>query len=440
MSLRNEFQNRVRIVRDASKPGERRLFAALELICAPLSFLTLFLFLPTLIFLERFHVPGPCWLAGLDGALRVLLAASVGYLTNFIALEMIFKPFRPNARHPLAILTFGYWKQGLVPRNKNRLGEEIGLQVEEKLLDARQISAEICETTVEFLQKPEIVTQTQTKMQTILKTHQGEIAAFLIPQIEASLAQSLHLLLTSENLKSFWQEMIEPRLSSPETRQMIAEKVAAGLKSRAPQFMETLREMVREYVTSFLRRNPLLGGFGLAGSLADGFMGFVNWKEVQEKIEKKLSEPAAIQALGEELVGLGAEFRTWLNQPESEKQFECFRDDLQEKMRAFLVNYLQESLPQWMDRLLESPELWAWIEREMLPAAKDSLESWVQTDGQALVMEKLHLSRRVQEAVEKQDVEEFYQMIVNVAAQHLGAIQVLGFFLGGLVGLVQLLL
>jgi len=31
-------------------------------------------------------------------------------------------------------------------------------------------------------------------------------------------------------------------------------------------------------------------------------------------------------------------------------------------------------------------------------------------------------------------------MITNVAAQHLGAIQVLGFFLGGIVGLIQLLL
>ena len=68
------------------------------------------------------------------------------------------------------------------------------------------------------------------------------------------------------------------------------------------------------------------------------------------------------------------------------------------------------------------------------------LERWIQENGQALIQEKLHISQRVQKAVERQDVEEFYQMISNVAAQHLGAIQVLGFILGGVVGLLELLL
>ena len=53
-------------------------------------------------------------------------------------------------------------------------------------------------------------------------------------------------------------------------------------------------------------------------------------------------------------------------------------------------------------------------------------------------MEKLDISRRIAEAVDKQDVKEFHSMINSIAAQHLGAIQVLGYFLGALVGAAQI--
>lgn len=40
----------------------------------------------------------------------------------------------------------------------------------------------------------------------------------------------------------------------------------------------------------------------------------------------------------------------------------------------------------------------------------------------------------------RQDVREFHNMINSVAAEHLGAIQVLGFLLGAVIGLFQLLI
>lgn len=54
-----------------------------------------------------------------------------------------------------------------------------------------------------------------------------------------------------------------------------------------------------------------------------------------------------------------------------------------------------------------------------------------------ITVEKLDLANRVAEAVRKQDVREFHGMINDLAAKHLVAIHVLGYFLGMLVGLVQ---
>ena len=80
------------------------------------------------------------------------------------------------------------------------------------------------------------------------------------------------------------------------------------------------------------------------------------------------------------------------------------------------------------------------MENDLLPAAKPKIEALIREQGKDKIIEKLNLSRRVSEAVEKQKVEDFHEMINSIAAQHLGAIQVLGYILGLIVGLTQLLI
>ncbi len=441
MFLFNEIKKRYQIARDTSLAGEKRLFAALELFCGPLSLLTIFVLLPTMILLEHFQVLAPNTLFWLEMILRVLLAAAVGYLTNTIALEMLFKPFKPTPWHPLTILTFGYWKQGLVPRNKNQIGEEMGREVEEKLLDSRQIATELCDASVEFLNDPNMIILIRQEMQSLLKKHEDKIIDFFVPQIESSLQESLPNVLSTENLQAFWKELIAPQLESLEMRQVVAEKLSAALRARSPQFMEMLREMVREYVTQFLKNKlSFAAAFMSPDMLAGGFMSFVDWDDVKRQFENKLADPTTIQMIGDEIVSLGSDLGKWLETPEASAKLDVFRGKMQEKFRTFLAEYLRKSMPQWVEELLNSQSLWAWVENDLLSSAQNSVIAWIRTHGEEMIRGKLHISQRVQNAVEKQDVEEFYQMITHIAAQHLGAIQVLGFVLGGIVGLFQLLL
>lgn len=57
-----------------------------------------------------------------------------------------------------------------------------------------------------------------------------------------------------------------------------------------------------------------------------------------------------------------------------------------------------------------------------------------------LILEKLDIQGRIQSAVDKMDVAEFHGMINEVAAQHLGAIQVLGYLLGAAAGALTLMM
>ena len=110
------------------------------------------------------------------------------------------------------------------------------------------------------------------------------------------------------------------------------------------------------------------------------------------------------------------------------------------KLNVFLGSYLHETLPGLAGEVIESESLWNWVEAELLPGVKPKLESFLREHGRDRVIARLRLSERVAEAVEKQDVEEFHKMISSIAAEHLGAIQVLGYVLGAAVGLAQLAL
>ncbi|MPN61068.1 hypothetical protein SDC9_208802 [bioreactor metagenome] len=110
------------------------------------------------------------------------------------------------------------------------------------------------------------------------------------------------------------------------------------------------------------------------------------------------------------------------------------------KLNVFLASYLHETLPALAGEVIESTSLWNWVESVLLPEIQPKLEYFIREHGRDQIVSRLQLSRRVTEAVEKQDVEEFHKMITSIAAEHLGAIQVLGYLLGAIVGTAQLFL
>ena len=107
------------------------------------------------------------------------------------------------------------------------------------------------------------------------------------------------------------------------------------------------------------------------------------------------------------------------------------------KLEHFLRDYLQRVIPATADQILNSEALWDWVKNELLPQVQQHLNYWLRNNGKRLVIEKLDLSRRIENSIREQDVREFHAMINAVAAEHLGAIQVLGYVLGFVIGLFQ---
>ena len=430
----SDMRRRWTVCRDRQLPVEQRVFAALELIFFPLSLLTLLGLLPAQIAAVRcgWYAP-PGWL---NGTLAVLVSAAVGYITNYIAIEMLFKPYRENKWHFFSIISLGYWRQGLVPRNKHEIGEQLGEQVATKLLDPEKIAGELCDMVVGAIHNPNVIEKLRDTVQNLLKENMDKITEALIPKIEGSVAAELDKHLSPQTVVSLWQQYLAPRLTDEENRTRIAAEIVDALKRRSPDLTRMLKDGLRECAAAFFSRKlKWIGGVG-AGPLADGFVATIEWPEVQLKIREKIGEEATQNMIRDELLTLAGKVDEWLKTPAGQEKLAAWTAEFREKFHAWLKNYLEENLPRITRQMLSSDALWDWVEKTLLPGAEPKLREFIASQKDAIIA-KLDIKNRVTGAIDKQDVREFHEMINSVAAQHLGAIQVLGYILGLLVGVVQ---
>ena len=68
--------------------------------------------------------------------IRPLIGAGIGYVTNWIAVKMLFRPLKP-----IKIGNFTLpFTPGIIPKNKKRIAESIGKSISENLLTEESIT------------------------------------------------------------------------------------------------------------------------------------------------------------------------------------------------------------------------------------------------------------------------------------------------------------
>ena len=434
MSFLSDFTTLWKIWRNPEKTGEQRWFAMGEMVLRPVSFLSV-LSIPGLAALRSCGVEPPAWAGGI--LQPILVSGAIGYLTNWIAIEMLFKPYEKTWRHPFAWISFGYLRQGLVPKNKKQIAATLGRTVAEELLHPEELAKDLCELVSGALDNPELVRKLQDAMQAQVLAHHQEIVEFLTPRLEAGLLAEIDRLLTPESVQGFWDSQVEPRLASEELREHLATIIVAAIQRKAPVMAEKLRPALKQLLVDYCYEK---GGFlgGMLAPLAEGLADKLLSPETLEKgISTWLNHPDTMPMLREELVGVVKAARDYIKSPEVSSQVQAFTAQLREQFKGYLRGWLQTNLAPMAEALFQSPELWQWI-TAMLQNSRPQLENFLTVQGMPMILERLNIQGRIQEAVDKQDMARFHAMINEVTAQHLGAIQILGFFLGAIAGALML--
>ena len=437
MSILSDYKKKFSIARDCKQPRTTRFFAAMELVCQPVSFLSVIAVIAFAI-LRRTGVWTPPPVVS-SWVVPVLVAAAVGYLTNWIAITMLFQPYERTWRHWLPWVTLGFWRQGLLPRNKDRVAAELADQVATKLLQPEKLADDLCAMVGGALQDPEVLRAAQTMIQEQVAAHGDEIIEFLVPRIESALVKEIDRLVTSDRIKSFWDSVIMPRLESEENRETLANLVLRAVRDKAPNIAEKAKPVIYDAVHRAMKdtivgRIPFIGD-GIA-KITDAIVRcLVDEGTIESGIRDWIRRPESAANLRDELAGFVDSFREWIASPEGVAMTGGLAGDLRSKFKDYLRAYLRENLAPAALRLLRNDATWDWVAK-VLPAIRPGIEKMIRDIGTTAIVEKLDVEGRVKKAVDGMDMAEFHGMLNEIMAEHLGAIQVLGYLLGAIAGLL----
>lgn len=415
------------------RPLTYRLFSLLEIICILASSATILV----LFFVVSLKFAGIAIPNYINIVLPFLLSGAVGYLTNFIAVKMLFEPYEKSNKHWIKYLTLGGWKQGMIPANKDKIGEQMAEEITTKLLTPESISKEICILASAKISDPVLIERFSSGINNIILANKNKIIEFLLPKIEDSIASNIDKVISVENIKTFWDDFLVDWIKKEQNRKSVSITIVSLLKDKSPQLTEMAKDFLICKINSWQITKSIKSTLNL--DLAESLANFIDWNEIEYSIYEKLSDENTQEEIKKEILKTANSIRKWMDTEDARNKINSFLIGSKAHIEKFLHSYIQNELPVMINKVLNSEELLNWFKTNAIPSIQEKLTAWLKTDGCKMIVENFNLKERIIDAVKKQDVKEFQDMIDNVASEHLGTIQVLGYLLGLLFGSILFL-
>lgn len=359
-------------------------------------------------------------------AVPVLTAAAVGYLTNWIAIWLLFKPYEKH---------WGFL-QGVIPRNKERLGRELGEIIPQYLLNPGELATRMGSLVKDSLQNPELLNDIRRNTALFLQKHGAGIADAIVPGIEDMLDRALREHLTPERLSTLCGNGIGKYLNSENTREMVSRALISELRTRTPEIALLIRNHVRTGAEAYIREKyPLLCNLLKADLFAGKLVGSLDWRQIEKQLRGKLATSETRLALSGELNSAAARLRDYLKSEEGQIRLNRFLSENRGNVRAFIRENLTGNLPGIVDEWLRRDELWKALEHHLLPAARAFILHRLKR-GRKTLIQKLDLPGKIEESVSNMNVAQVHEMLLRASDDNLTVIQLLGYFLGALAGIL----
>jgi len=406
-----------------------RFFAWGELIFFPLSIITLIAMLISLgVRLAGVELPAT-WMRTV---LPLLCSGAVGYLTNYIAVRMLFEPYHRRGFHWLKALTLGLWQEGLVPARRHLLGETMGREVADKLLTPEIITEELTRLANSTFDDADFRAKLPGMLRPLVQRGLPQALESLAPQmtnlIQAGIADNL----TSENIRDFIHRLVVPWMGSPSNRERLVDGVIQFLDQQSPKLVGFMRTTAESYG----KRGPMQEMFlNMAQS-----SGALDWNIIGNILRDQLGSPQSRDDLASAVDQLIAKLQVNLELATEGDGLGKLREQASRFAAELVQGFITTKLPTVIEKFLDTPEFWAWVSSDGLDAVKPQLTQWLQEHGVELIGKRFDVAGRVQKAVDGMDIATVHAMVDNVATEQLGAIQVLGYVLGLIAGIPLVIL
>lgn len=373
----------------------------------------------------------PGWLAS-GSLLRkyllpVLSSAAVGYLTNAVAIWMLFKPYEKH----------WFWPQGVIPGRKKSFGRELGILIPQYLLQPEKISARIGRVALQYLKDPLFVQRIRVYVKSFLARNSGRLANVVVPYVQGLTVRAIRDNMTHEKFDRFCQTVIRNFLTDADTRAKTVRGAVGLFRDLLPGFSGDLQKMVAAKVAeSFRREHPFLNWFKenfTDSSVEDEVNDF--WrrgeKELLDELERKETQEKIAGYFSRGLLMA----KEWAERPENSEKIDAFLLERRTAAEKYAEAYLAEKVPLFADEILAADSFWTMLQEKALPALQLYVVKQLRGGGDTLLA-KIDLPGKIENAVEKMDMEQLHHFVVRASDDNLTVLQVLGFFLGAAAGVI----
>ncbi|AVQ33349.1 DUF445 domain-containing protein [Staphylococcus muscae] len=357
------------------------------------------------------------------------VGAVIGGVTNIIAIRMLFHPYKPyylfGRRIPFT--------PGLIPKRREEVAVKIGQVVEDHLLTESLIR--------EKLDAPEMrqtIKQTVTNQVERLKRDDmtiQTIAEHFDVEVVHTSNQWLEQFVTEQLRKKYTQHR------NQSIDEIIPQGVLNVLDHKMAELDGVLLDKARHYLQSDKGYNDIcmmLDTFFIEkGKIISMLQMFMTNEAIATRIQTELvrltNHPKARQILATQIDKEYQSFKKMnLEELLSEDQFEHFNGNVAEYVLQQLK--VRERAHQPLNRLV--PQLFERLDIDGIDKITDLILS-VLANRLSSIMRRVNIRGLIEEQINRFELDYIEKLILEIAGKELKLITLLGFILGGLIGIFQ---
>ena len=364
-----------------------------------------------------------------------VVGAVVGAATNYMAIKMLFRPYKP--------IYFMKWRlpltPGLIPKRRDALAVQLGKTVSEYLLTPATIKKKFLSNDV----RNSVLTFAQTKVEQELflnektikdwldiagfghlpRTVEGKIDVIIYNQFE-----NVKNTLSTKKIRELLPADLEPVLD-----QKIEDAVAQILVKGEDYFLSpegtlTIKNMLDDFLSS-------KGSFG---GMVQMLMGDSNSlvEKVQRELVKFLQAPGTTALLNRIF---STEWEKVKDRPAMDFMNDVNFDTIVGSVQSYAKREL--ALDTRLDKTINDywPQGNDWAKNELLPKLMHKV--FTEAEGKIEdVLKRLKLEEVVREQVDSFPIAKLEELVLGIISRELRLITWLGGIIGGLVGVIQALI
>ncbi|MFQ3854168.1 DUF445 family protein [Staphylococcus sp. 2S1] len=359
----------------------------------------------------------------------MVIGALIGGVTNILAVRMLFHPFKTyyifNKRVPFT--------PGLIPKRRKEVADKIGQVVEEHLLTESLIQSKLNAPSSRQAIEEVLLKQIQKLKQEHMTL---QYFADKLDLDVARVANEKLDLVISNKLDAFYQD----NQTTP-IKQIIPEEIEASIDSKIDLVPDLLFERASVYLSSEKGATDIASMletfFNEKGKIVGLLQMFMTKESIADRIQHeliRLTKHPKAKAIAKQVID--NEYETMkaknLNELVSESQYNSFKTSITE----LAVGYLDVDKVSKQSFNTLMPSFIHFLESKVSQKLTDVIIENI-SKHISPIMKKINLRQMVEEQINTFDLAYIERLIIDVANKELKLIMLLGFLLGGIIGLLQ---